>query len=144
MPLLGGKMAKFIISFGVVNKKMLFPLIYIIVVCFINIFNYSFNYNEVFLFIVGFGFSLGQLSTFFLNHAFKYKRISVKKKKVSLKQYFKDYFILFIIDVLFMLHRLTPFYFLKKEKDENIYKYREMYINDSLGIIFITVVTYFF
>ena len=52
-------MAKFIISFGVVNKKMLFPLMYIIVICFINIFNYSFNYNEVFLFIVGFGFSLG-------------------------------------------------------------------------------------
>ena len=137
-------MAKFIIAFGVVNKKMLFPLLYIIVVSLINIYNSSLKYNEVFLFIVGFGFSLGQLLTFFLNHAFKYRRVSLKIKKVSLKQYIKDYFILFIIDALFMLHRLTPFYFLKKGKNDNNNKYREMFINDSLEIIFITIVTYFF
>ena len=57
-------MTKFIIAFGVVNKKMLFPLLYIIVVSLINIYNSSLKYNEVFLFIVGFGFSLGQLLTF--------------------------------------------------------------------------------
>ena len=137
-------MAKFIIAFGLVNKKMLYLLFYIILISFINVFNSYFKYNEVFLFIVGFGFALGQVLTFFLNYAFKYSRVSLKTKKISLKQYIKDYFILFIIDALFMLHRLTPFYFLKKGKADNNNKYREMFINDSLEIIFITIVTYFF
>ena len=136
-------MAKFFISLGIINKKMLFLLVYIGLVIFINIYNLSFKYNEVSLFIDGLGFSLGECLTFVVNRIFKYNRISTKKKKVSLKQYLKDYSILFVINTFFMIHRLLPFYFLKND-EENKNKHRDLFINDSLDIIFITLATYFF
>ena len=136
-------MAKFFISLGIINKKMLFLLVYIGLVIFINIYSLSFKYNEVSLFIVGLGFSLGECLTFVVNRIFKYNRISTKKKKVSLKQYLKDYSILFVINTFFMIHRLLPFYFLKND-EENKNKHRDLFINDSLDIIFITLATYFF
>ena len=136
-------MAKFFISLGVVNKKMLFLLVNIGLIIFINIYNSSFKYNEVSLFLVGLGFSLGECLTFIVNQLFKYKRISIKKKKVSLKQYLKDYSILFVINTFFMIHRLLPFYFLKSNA-ENKNQHRDLFINDSLDIIFITLVTHFF
>ena len=136
-------MAKFFISLGVVNKKMLFLLVNIGLIIFINIYNSSFKYNEVSLFLVGLGFSLGECLSFIVNQLFKYKRISIKKKKVSLKQYLKDYSILFVINTFFMIHRLLPFYFLKSNA-ENKNQHRDLFINDSLDIIFITLVTHFF
>ena len=136
-------MAKFFISLGTTNKKMLFLLVYIGLVIFINIYNLSFKYNEVSLFIVGLGFSLGECLTFVVNRIFKYNRISTKKKKVSLKQYLKDYSILFVINTFFLIYRLLPFYFLKND-EENKNKHRDLFINDSLDIIFITLATYFF
>ena len=136
-------MAKFFITLGVVNKKMLFLLVNIGLIIFINIYNSSFKYNEVSLFLVGLGFSLGECLTFIVNQLFKYKRISIKKKKVSLKQYLKDYSILFVINTFFMIHRLLPFYFLKSNA-ENKNQHRDLFINDSLDIIFITLVTHFF
>ena len=136
-------MAKFFISLGIINKKMLFLLVYIGLIIFLNIYSLSFKYNEVSLFIMGLGFSLGECLTFVVNRIFKYNRISTKKKKVSLKQYLKDYSILFVINTFFMIHRLLPFYFLKND-EENKNKHRDLFINDSLDIIFITLATYFF
>ena len=60
-------MAKFFISLSTTNKKMLFLLVYIGLVIFINIYSLSFKYNEVSLFIVGLGFSLGECLTFVVN-----------------------------------------------------------------------------
>ena len=37
--------------------------------------------KEVFIFIDGFGFSLGELSSFFVGQIIKYRRIGLKKKK---------------------------------------------------------------
>ena len=136
-------MAKFFISLGIINKKMLFLLVYVGLVIFINIYSLSFKYNEVSLFIDGLGFSLGECLTFVVNRIFKYNRISTKKKKVSLKQYLKDYSILFVINTFFLIYRLLPFYFLKND-EENKNKHRDLFINDSLDIIFITLATYFF
>ena len=74
-------MAKFIISLGMINKKLLFPLIYFIIYIFVNIFNLSVDYNEVSVFLDGFGFSLGELSSFFVGQIIKCRRIGLKKKK---------------------------------------------------------------
>ena len=89
-------MAKFIISLGMINKKLLFPLIYFIIYIFVNIYNNNVNIenNEVFIFIDGFGFSLGEISAFFVGQIIKYKRIDTKKKKIK-KKFFLDYFFLF-------------------------------------------------
>ena len=78
-------MSHFIISLGVINKKMLFPLLYILVVVSRNIFDLFHLYNEVSLFLGGFGFSTGELLVYFLSKIFKYRRTLTKKKKVSIK-----------------------------------------------------------
>ena len=139
-------MAKFIISLGVINKKMLFPLIYIIIHFAINIYALYVEYNEVSLFIMGFGFSLGELLTFFVAQIFKYRRIGIKKKKTPMKQYIIDYFFLFVISLSYQIIRLAPFYFIKssrKDEEEEAAKYKDLFINDAIEAIFVIIVTYF-
>ena len=136
-------MTNFIISFGTINKKMLIPLIYIILYIFYNIYNFSIEYNEVSLFIDGIGFSVGELLIFFIAQFIKYRRNSKKKKKLFNKQYIKDYLILFLINIFYMIMRLMPFYFLTQDETD-AGKYKELYINDSLEIIFMTLSTWFF
>ena len=136
-------MTNFIISFGTINKKMLIPLIYIILYIFYNIYNFSIEYNEVSLFIDGIGFSVGELLIFFIAQFIKYRRNSKKKKKLFNKQYIKDYLILFLINIFYMIMRLMPFYFLTQDETD-AGKYKELFINDSLEIIFMTLSTWFF
>ena len=139
-------MAKFIISLGVINKKMLFPLIYIIIHFAINIYELYVEYNEVPIFIMGFGFSLGELLTFFVAQIFKYRRIGIKKKKTPMKQYIIDYFFLFLINLCYHIIELAPFYFIKssgKDEEEEAAKYKDLFINDASEVIFVTIVTYF-
>ena len=140
-------MSNFFISLGVVNKKLLFPLVYIICIISYNIYSLTFEYNEVSLLIAGLGYSVGELFIFFISLRFKYKRIISKKKKVPIKNYIKDYLILFFINAFFMFQRLIPFYILnsteENENDDKI-KYMELFINNSLEIIFITLITILF
>ena len=98
-------MANFIISLGVINKKMLFPLIYIIIHFAINIYDLYVEYNEVSLFIMGFCFSLGEILTFFVAQIYKYRRIGIKKKKTPMKQYIVDYSFLFLINLCYQIIR---------------------------------------
>ena len=84
-------MPYFFISLGIVNKSMTFPLIYIIVIILYNFYSLTFKYNEVSLFIVGLGSSIGELLLFFLSQVFKSRRITRKTKKAPIKQYIKDY-----------------------------------------------------
>ena len=140
-------MSNFFISLGVVNKKLLFPLVYIICIISYNIYSLTFEYNEVSLLIAGLGYSVGELFIFFISLRFKYKRIISKKKKVPIKNYIKDYLILFFINAFFMFQRLIPFYILNStEENENDdkKKYMELFINNSLEIIFITLITILF
>ena len=58
-------MASFIISLGIINKKMLFPLIYIVVDTIYFFSNFYIKYNEVSIFISGLGASKGELLVFF-------------------------------------------------------------------------------
>ena len=140
-------MSNFFISLGVVNKKLLFPLVYIICIISYNIYSLTFEYNEVSLLIAGLGYSVGELFIFFISLRFKYKRIISKKKKAHIKNYIKDYLILFFINAFFMFQRLIPFYILNStEENENDdkKKYMELFINNSLEIIFITLITILF
>ena len=140
-------MSNFFISLGVVNKKLLFPLVYIICIISYDIYSLTFEYNEVSLLIAGLGYSVGELFIFFISLRFKYKRIISKKKKVPIKNYIKDYLILFFINAFFMFQRLMPFYILNStEENENDdkTKYMELFINNSLEIIFITLITILF
>ena len=141
-------MANFFISFGLLNKKLLFPLIYILIYFCANIYNLYSEDNEVSLFIDGFGYSFGQILTFFINQFFKYRRNIIKKKKIPSKKYFIDYLFLFLISIFYHILGLTPFYIYKSNENENskemiAYKYRDLFINDAIEVILVTIVTYF-
>ena len=133
-------MANFFISFGLLNKKLLFPLIYILIYFCANIYNLYSEDNEVSLFIDGFGYSFGQILTFFINQFFKYRRNIIKKKKIPSKKYFIDYLFLFLISIFYHILGLTPFYIYKSNENENskemiAYKYRDLFINDAIKVI---------
>ena len=139
-------MAKFFISLGIINKKMLIPLIYIILYSLVNIYDLSVEYDEIFEFMGRFGVILGELSSFFVGQIIKYRTIKVKKKqkkKKSKKQLILDFFFLFLINTFFMLMAFIPLFFLKKDKEEEGDKYRDFFIIDALEAVLLTVITYF-
>ena len=140
-------MSNFFISLGVINKKMLFPLIYIIIHILINIFeNVNFKINELSLCIGSFGVSIGEISTFFVAQKYRYNRISKEKKKTPLKQYVVDYFFLFLISLSYHLINLSPYYFIESDDEqekEEASKFDELFIIDVIEIILVTLVTYF-
>ena len=135
-------MANFIFSLGKIDKKLLFPLIYIILYICLNIFyNYT-EYSVITLFLEGFGFSIGQMLTIFVGCAFKYNRIRTKKKNEPILEFIKNYFFLFVIDAVYMLSNLLPYFAFGDEEEED--SSRELFINDAIEIIFLTLITYFF
>ena len=135
-------MANFIFSLGKIDIKLLFPLIYIILYICLNIFyNYT-EYSVVTLFLEGFGFSIGQMLTIFVGCAFKYNRIRTKKKNEPILEFIKNYSFLFIIDAVYMLSNLLPYFAFGDEEEED--SSRELFINDAIEIIFLTLITYFF
>ena len=82
-------MENFIFRLGTINKKLLLPLIYIIIYICINIFwNYT-EYNEFTFYLESIGFSIGQIITYSLGRAWKYhnatRNSNLKKKKLFQK-----------------------------------------------------------
>ena len=70
-------MPNFIITLGTINKKKVhYDNLYININIFLNIYNLNIEYNEVSLFIDGFGYSLGEISVFFIAQIFKYRNFS--------------------------------------------------------------------
>ena len=141
-------MAEFVISLGNINKKLLIPLIYIIIYTIIQIFYLYYEYNEVSLYIQGFGFSIGQILTYFIGNIIKYRSINEKKNKRSLIKSIKDYLILFFIDCFYMIDNLIPYYFFEENTnvDEKMNQDNQpiddLFIADSIEIIFLTLITF--
>ena len=145
-------MARFIISLGIINKKLLIPSIYTLVCILVNIYYIDKDYNEVRIFVEALGMSIGEMSIYFTQNIFKYRRIATKKKKRNtIRQYVKDYLILFFFILINILNKLSPFYIFTEDEnsetteveDKDKGKYRELFMNDALEIVFMTLVTYF-
>ena len=145
-------MARFIISLGIINKKLLIPSIYTLVCILVNIYYIDKDYNEVRIFVEALGMSIGEMSIYFTQNIFKYRRIATKKKKRNtVRQYVKDYSILFFFILINLLNKLSPFYIFTEDEnsetteveDKDKGKYRELFMNDALEIVFMTLVTYF-
>ena len=139
-------MSNCIISLGVINKKLFIPLIYIIIYFFVHFINQNAEYNEVYLYLDGFGYSLGELSSFFVAQFLKYRRIGSKKRKKTLvKQYFKDFSNLLLILSFYMIMKLIPFYvilyyFVSDEENDEKDKYKNLFLNDSLEVVCVAIV----
>ena len=131
------KMKNCIFQLGTINKKLLLPLIYIVIYICINIFwNYT-EYDELIFYLEGVGFSVGQMITYLLGNAWKYRYVSRKSIRKKSK-IFKNYSILFLIDSFYMASNLFSLYYEGDEENS-----RELFINDAIEIIFITLITYF-
>ena len=145
-------MARFIISLGIINKKLLIPSIYTLLYILVNIYYIDEDYNEVRIFVEALGMSIGEMSIYFTQNIFKYRRIATKKKKRNtVRQYVKYYSILFFFILINILNKLSPFYIFTEDEnsetteveDKDKGKYRELFMNDALEIVFMTLVTYF-
>ena len=116
----------------------------------INIYYNSIENNEPNLFLDLFGFGTGQILTFFVSNAIKYRRTNLKKKKIHVKNYIKDFLILYVIDTIFLIKRLLPFHVFDTKsnvsnegEDEENKPTGQLFIVDGIEIIFITLITYF-
>ena len=78
-----------IIKFGIINKKLLYPLIHIIIYAIINIYNSYYEDNIAIMGLSYFGVSIGIIMTFFINCKFKPKFQKEKTfKKIISKTFF--------------------------------------------------------
>jgi hypothetical protein len=105
------------------------------------------------MFLEHFGFSFGEMMTYFIAYSFKYQSTLEKKKKKSLIKSFKDYFALFLINIFFMIDNVFPYYIYREnesigekkgvgEDDKEDNPYEELFLTDGFEIIFITLLTF--
>ena len=123
----------FIISLGTINKKYFLIVVYIICYAIYNIYLSNNESNEAFFFLEGFGYSIGGISSFFITNKIKYHRITVKNKDKSKKKYIKEYLILIIIDLFYLLRNIAYIYFLNIDNG--------LYLNEAIEIILLTLIT---
>ena len=134
-------MSKCIFSLGLIEKKLLLPLFYQIVYTALFIYWYYFEYTEATLLLEGFSSSLGQIMIFFVSNMYKYRRIKTKTEKAK-KSSILDYILLFFCGVLYNGNNFLQLYLEESGQDEENSALL-LHINDALGIIFLTVITYF-
>ena len=140
-------MRECIISLGLVNKKLLIPIIYIILYCFVNIYENhiaddSGEYGLAIFYIEGFGMKIAEVKIFFIANKFRYSSYQKKVNKIQQQNYLKDFSILFLLNVIYMADELSPFY-LKQEDEKKDDSSRELYLNYAIEIIIFTLATYF-
>ena len=133
-----------IISIGMINKKLLYPLIYLITYAPLIIYWSHNETNIITIAIDSFGASIGQILSVFIKFKFRYK---LKKNNKIEHNYFKDFFIQFLISVLFLASNLFEANIEKEGKEgeegEKTNYVNRFYFNDALVIIFITIITHF-
>ena len=127
-----------IISIGIINKKLLWPLIYIIIYAGFNIYRIYNKEDIVTLAIESLGASIGQILTIFISSAVK---SSFKREKKNTQNCFKDFFILVLIDILYLISDLFGTFFGKDDDGANYTN--KFYFNESIEIIFLSILTYF-
>ena len=130
-------MSNFIFKLGIIDKKLLLPVVYIIVYSLLFIYWDSKEYKEVAFYLKCFGYSIGLLLTIFVNIAFKYKSYKHRTKNND-KKYIKYYSILFLIYIFYCSSEIFSLH--TEEKNESL---KVLYINDSFELIFLTLITYF-
>ena len=140
-------MSNFIISLGFINKTLLIPIFYMIIN--FGIFTYFefFIYNEAAYFLEGIGTSIGLTLLLFIS--IRYNNIGTnnktkkRSKKGPKKNYIKDFTIIFFAAAFYNISTFLQAY------SGEIYKGEEnsatdLYVNNALEIVFVTLVTYFF
>ena len=96
-------MSGYIFTLGKIDKKLIIPLIYLVLYILINIFDQEKYSNIAIIYIESFGKSLGEIMVFFISIVVKYKFKTKIGSKTKKQKYLKDFGILFIIIAFFSL-----------------------------------------
>ena len=140
-------MSKFIISIGVIDKKLFLPIIYAISYIFINIYKNNTLNDMITSLLESSGIFIGQILTFFVGRLIRYRSKTPQKNKRSPLHYILDYFIVFIICTLYIIDGQSEEYIKEKndemsEEEKNDYS-REIYFIYGIEIIIISIISYF-
>ena len=140
-------MAKFIFSIGTIDKKLIYPISCIIVNTLIQIYYVIRADNDGIVpwYLEGLGNSTGEIMSFFLGKAFNYNKISNKKQKGNIKHYIIDVSVIFVINAIYRFVGLMAYdmFKLKNEYDPQGDKSANLYLNDAIDIILLTLITHF-
>ena len=142
-------MSNSIFILGKINKKLILPLIQIILHIFIHFYWGNFGYygfNLARFYLEVFGYSIGEITTFFIR-AFLFrnnsKNIKKNTKNDNNSNYFKDYMIMFILEAFYELSHLLSVSLEYETKNEDEGTSLNLYTNNSIEIILLSLITYY-
>ena len=139
-------MPKFIFSIGIIEKKSFLPLIYAISQIGLNIYKNNCIIDIVSSYLLNFGLCVGLIMTYFIGSIIKYKRKTTKSSKRAFLHYIKDYLILFLISLFYMIGELSEYAINNNdeisEEEKDDYS-REIFFVYGIEIIILTIITYF-
>ena len=133
-------MVKCIFSLGIIDKKLFVPLLTIIVYTTYIFLSNNFALEDADIFFYYFGFSIGEVITFYVPYIFKYEnnyKIKNNKKKKCTKNNIINYFFLLLINLLRKICLLYEFCFLTSDADF-------LFAIEAFEIIIICLITKFF
>jgi len=139
-------MAKCIFLLGEIDSRLILLLIYIILHILFHFYcKYYKNYENILAnsYLEGFGLSIGKIITLFVNvfiYRGKSKKI-IKNQKEKNYIYLKDFSIMFLLEILSNISNL--FYIFSEYEDEKKVTSRDIFINDAIEIILLSIITYY-
>ena len=146
-------MVNFFISPGNIDKKLLLPVISLIIYIFLHFYWEYYYSKEIILacyYLEYFGTSIGQIMTFVLS-AYPYKSLYMKNKNQKKRKNddinnnhnhnFKDYLLILLFDAFFDLSALLSTLTESASEDEETS--RDLFINDAIEISFLSIITYY-
>jgi hypothetical protein len=146
-------MVNFFISPGNIDKKLLLPVISLIIYIFLHFYREYYYSKEIILacyYLEYFGTSIGQIMTFVLS-AYPYKSLYMNNKNQKKRKNddinnnhnhnFKDYLLILLFDAFFDLSALLSTLTESASDDEKTS--RDLFINDAIEISFLSIITYY-
>ena len=116
-------MTNFIISLGIINKKLFLPFILLLIYILFDFLDYLYKDKNIFIvYIKSFGYSIGMIMIFFINNIIKYKSNSNIRQKRNKKEILKDYFLFFLFflfNSFYVICFLIPYLIKKNDNEKN-------------------------
>ena len=132
-------MSECIFKLGLIDKKLLIPLLYSILMLF-NDYVYLYPRDETNIYIEYAGNSFGEMMTMIIPYIFKIKTRKNNEKRCT-KDNIKDYFFLLLIFTLLKAADIIILYFIEEEEEKNTYR---LCIIEGIEIIIILGISLIF
>ena len=139
---------KFIFSLGLIDKKLLLPIIYTINDVILNAINYIFELNKIPSFQIAdsIGIGLGAMSTFLIPYVFKYKNADNKKKCTKENCKFISILVIYNLVYYVVISSSTLTADTSSEESTTVADkhVKSLFTIEAFEIIMITIITFIF